>query len=81
LLLNCGAYFEAGYAQGLGRQIIRCCKDEWYYGKDINGIDNKLHFDIRHYNIMIWKNHKDLEESLKANIRFNIPGAILEDNK
>ena len=67
-------------AQGLGRQIIRCCKDEWYYEKDENGNDkNSLHFDVKHYNIILWKSHEDLIDRLKANIRLNIPGAIMSD--
>jgi hypothetical protein len=26
---NKGAYFEAGYARGIGRPLIRCCNSEW----------------------------------------------------
>ena len=42
---NPGAYFEAGFAQGLGCEVIRCCNKEWFENED-----NQLHFDIRHYN-------------------------------
>lgn len=77
---NNGAYFEAGYAQGLGRPIIRCCKEEWFDEKDENGNKiNALHFDVQHYNTIIWKDHEDLCERLKNNIRVNIEGAILSD--
>ena len=69
---NNGAYFEAGYAQGLGRPVIRCCKKEWF---DTDG--NNLHFDTRHYNTILWKSHDDLYEQLKNNIIVNIDGAIL----
>jgi nucleoside 2-deoxyribosyltransferase len=79
---NCGAYFEAGYAQGLGRQIIRCCKSEWFYEKDENDKRvNFLHFDVQHYNTIIWESHDDLYKKLKNNIRVNIDGAILEEIK
>jgi len=76
---NAGAYFEAGFAQGLGRPIIRCCKKEWFDGKDEKGERNQLHFDIRHYATILWEDHADLIKQLKANIRANIPDARLED--
>ena len=43
---NCGAYFEAGYAQGYGLEVIRCCNKVWFDGVSDNGNKNKLHFDI-----------------------------------
>ena len=76
---NNGAYFEAGYAQGLGREIIRLCKRDWFEGLDKDGNKNRLHFDIQHYNIILWDNHADLLKKLKARIRATIPDAILED--
>lgn len=69
---NNGAYWEAGYAQGLGRTVIRCCNKEWFN-------KNGLHFDIRHYNTILWESHEDLTKQLKSNIRANIDGAKLED--
>lgn len=78
---NAGAYFEAGFAQGLGLQVIRCCKAEWFNGKDEKGEKNQLHFDVRHYNTIIWKSHEELVDRLKANIRANIPGAIMRDDE
>ena len=73
---NNGAYFEAGYAQGLGHPIIRCCKKDWF---DNPGDGKGLHFDVKHYNTIIWENHDDLYKKLKDNIRLNIPDAILTD--
>lgn len=53
---NAGAYFEAGFAQGLGLPVIRCCKSEWFNETDDTGHKiNHLHFDIEHYNMIIWK--------------------------
>ena len=69
---NYGAYWEAGYAQGLGRVVIRCCNKKWFD-------DNGLHFDVKHYRTLIWEDLDDLTKQLKANIRYNIPGAKLED--
>jgi hypothetical protein len=46
---NNGAYYEAGFARGIGIKVISTCnKDE---------IDNnKLHFDTRQYNTIPWEN-------------------------
>jgi len=82
---NNGAYWEAGYAQGLGRPIIRCCKKEWFDGKtknvDSNGtiqeVPNNLHFDVRHYNTIIWEDYDDFAVKLKNNIRANFSDAQL----
>ena len=77
---NNGAYWEAGYAQGLGHTVIRCCKEEWFIseGKRL-GKDNPLHFDVKHYNTILWKSHEHLTEILKSNIRANFSDAKLED--
>jgi nucleoside 2-deoxyribosyltransferase len=69
---NLGAYWEAGFAQGLERPIIRCCKEDWFE-------KHGLHFDVKHYRVEIWENHEHLVDLLKSNIRANIDGAILED--
>ncbi len=69
---NCGAYFEAGYAQGRGLEVIRTCKKEWFDGEDENGNKNHVHFDINHYNFIIWKDYNDLKEKLINRIRATI---------
>jgi len=61
---NNGAYFEAGYAQGRGLPVIRTCKKGWFDGLDAEGRKNKLHFDISHYNIILWENEEDLKKRL-----------------
>jgi hypothetical protein len=44
---NKGAYWEAGFAEGLGRPVIYTCrKKEWDAGK--------AHFDTNHLNTVIW---------------------------
>ena len=75
---NSGAYFEAGYAQGFGLEVIRCCKQEWLDGVDERGEKNKLHFDVNHFNFIFWKDEVDLELKLINRIRATIPGAIME---
>ena len=43
-----GVYYEAGFARGLGLEVIWTCRDD--------DIDN-LHFDIRQYNCIVWNNN------------------------
>lgn len=91
---NPGAYFEAGYAQGYGLDVIRCCKKEWFdeIAKDKDGNElvdkdrnkkkaNQLHFDVSHYNFIMWENEADLKERLKHRIRSLIQGANMTDDK
>ncbi len=56
-------YYEAGFAQGQGKDVIFTCR------KDM--IDNnEIHFDIRQYPYVVWENN-DLEgfrKSLSARI-------------
>lgn len=47
-----GVYYEAGFAKGLGLEVIWTCRED--------DVDN-LHFDIRQYNCILWENGK-LEE-------------------
>lgn len=76
---NAGAYFEAGFAQGLGRPVIRICQKEWFDEENERTNGKALHFDVRHYNTILYENHQHLIDKLKANIRANIPNARLED--
>ena len=58
-----GVYYEAGFAMGLGRTVIWCCrKDE---------ID-KLHFDTNHKNHIDWGSVEELRERLYRRIRATI---------
>ena len=61
---NNGAYFEAGFAQGKGLPVIRTCKKEWFDELEGQVKKNKLHFDISHYNIILWENEEDLKKRL-----------------
>lgn len=68
---NNGAYWEAGYAEGLGKPVIYTCSDEV----------EKPHFDTNHHLTVFWnKNELDTAaEKLKATIRFTIPEARQKD--
>lgn len=71
---NLGAYWEAGFAEGLGKPVIYTCKKEEF---DIGA----SHFDTNHHLTVMW--HEDsaqVAEDLKATIRATLPGeARLED--
>lgn len=54
---NNGAYFEEGYAMGLGKPVIQLCK---------NGV--QLHFDIAQKNTIIWESEDEITERLKKRI-------------
>jgi hypothetical protein len=55
-----GVYFEAGFALGLGLTVIPTCRaDE---------ID-KLHFDIKHLNMLLWNTSGELADGLNRRIR------------
>jgi hypothetical protein len=54
-----GAYFEAGFALGLGLTVIPTCRADQI---------DKLHFDIRHLNTLPWKEPADLAVNLAKRI-------------
>jgi hypothetical protein len=65
---NRGAYWEAGFAEGLGRPVIYTCRErEWQ--------EQKTHFDTNHLVTIIW-NAEKLDETaskLTATIRATLP--------
>ncbi len=70
---NHGAYWEAGYAEGLGKPVIYTC--------DYSQKDN-IHFDTKHCHTVFWKedNLDEAIKDLKAVIRNTLPGeAKMED--
>ncbi len=62
-------YFEAGFATGLGREIIWTCHEDHV---------EDLGFDIRQYPCIRWKDALDLRQKLRDKIRAVIPGAKLQ---
>ena len=54
-----GVYYEAGYAHGLGRNVIFTCRKE-----DLDHV----HFDTRQCNHIVWENEEDLRKQLEERI-------------
>ena len=69
-----GVYFEAGFAFGLGLEVIYTCREDWIEKKvdDITDsqddkrqiVQEGIHFDLEHRNRIEWKD-KDLSEFRK----------------
>ena len=54
-----GVYYEAGFAHGLGIEVIFTCR------KDVLGL---VHFDTRQYNHIVWETPEELRQRLAARI-------------
>ena len=65
---NLGAYWEAGYAEGLGKPVIYTCEIEKFK-------EEKTHFDTNHHLTIVWcsNNPQQAGEDLKATIRATLP--------
>lgn len=64
---NYGAYYEAGYAQALGKQVIICCREEEFHDKS-----TRPHFDISQKSMVVWKDEADLVQRLKRRIEATV---------
>ncbi len=62
---NYGAYYEAGYGQALGKEVIICCRSDSFHS-DEKG--KRPHFDIAQKSMIVWDNEDDLVERLKKRI-------------
>ncbi|MCH5211373.1 MAG: hypothetical protein J1F01_10490 [Oscillospiraceae bacterium] len=61
---NNGAYYEAGYALGLGKEVIHICKKD--------ELDNGLHFDVAQVNTIVYENIDELPEKIRKRIQATI---------
>lgn len=72
---NYGAYYEAGYALGLGKEVIICCKEEVFKREYKTEEEKKYekylkpHFDIAQKQILVWKDYQDLTKKLSEWIK------------
>lgn len=62
-----GVYFEAGFALGLGRDVIWMCREDEL---------EKAHFDTRQYNHIVWTSPEDL----RIKLRDRVLATILKKN-
>jgi hypothetical protein len=70
---NRGAFWEAGYAEGLGKSVIYTCEKSVF--------QKASHFDTNHHLHVLWEidDLTSAAERLKATIRATIPDAMRED--
>ncbi|MDA1101936.1 MAG: hypothetical protein O2967_23525 [Proteobacteria bacterium] len=75
---NNGAYWEAGYAEGLGKPVIYTCEKSVFDDKD-----KGTHFDANHHQTVVWTydDPDNAAEELKATIRATLPEANREISK
>jgi hypothetical protein len=74
---NAGAYWEAGYAEGLGRPVIYTCRKDVF-----DDPERRPHFDTNHHLTVVWDADaiEEAVEQMKAVIRVTLPAdAFLED--
>lgn len=64
---NQGAYFEAGFALGLGKPVVWTCEES-------EVTDKKVHFDTRQYSIVTWR--KDEYADFARRLRNRIEATI-----
>ena len=58
---NNGAYWEAGYAEGLGKPVIYICEKEKF---DKEG----THFDTNHCTTIFWSKSRDNDEDFRQEL-------------
>lgn len=65
---NNGAYWEAGFAEGLGKPVIYTCRQDQF--------DKGTHFDTNHHLTVVWEPGKlpEAVKKLKDTIRATLPG-------
>ena len=64
---NNGAYYEAGYALGKGKEVIFCCKKEAF-----DCSDTRPHFDVAQKSMIIWETEDELTERLAKRIEITV---------
>lgn len=71
---NLGAYWEAGFAEGLGKPVIYTCqRDEFSAGAS--------HFDTNHHLTVLWhSDHAQVANDLKSTIRATLPFDAKQDD-
>ncbi len=73
---NLGAYWEAGFAEGIGKPVIYTCEESKFNTA-------KTHFDVNHHLTIKWEKGKEDQAvaDLKAAIRYTFPEAKQQDEE
>ena len=66
-----GVYYEAGFAHGLGLPVIFTCRED---------VLEKVHFDTRQYNHIVWQEPEELRHRLATRIAAVIGDGPLKDS-
>ena len=75
---NYGAYYEAGYALGLGKEVIITCNEDVFNSNIYKYSEEEMkkfgkflkpHFDIAQKQILVWKDYEDLTKKLSEWIK------------
>jgi len=69
---NRGVYWEAGFAEGIGKPVIYTCEKSYFKGKG-------THFDTNHLHTVLWEKN-NLEEALN-NLKITIRATLPEEAK
>ena len=69
---NQGAYWEAGYAEGLGKPVIYTCRKDVFESHDKKA---RPHFDTNHHLTIVWDPNNPVlaGDQLKVTIRATLP--------
>ena len=62
---NYGAYYEAGFAKGLKKEVIICCRKERFNKR-------KDHFDVNQIKHILWSDFDELKKELTAQIHATV---------
>lgn len=73
---NRGAYWEAGFAEGLGRPVIYTCREDIF--QDSSSPDHP-HFDTNHFVTVVWNTRDPIPAAQKLvnTIRATLPGEVV----
>ena len=59
-------YYEVGFAHGLGLEVVLTCRSD--HLEDDKDDFRRVHFDLSHRNILVWKDEAELCEKLRDHI-------------
>ena len=69
---NNGAYWEAGYAEGLGKPVIYICEKKKFESK------NGTHFDTNHCTTVVWSKSRDKDEDFRQKLTATLRHSLNE---